>query len=758
MSVGTSPARSDGPAKVNGDARYIDDLAFPDMLHGVTVRSTIARGRYRGFRLDPDYDWSEIVFADYRDIRGPNEINLIELDQPCLVEREIRHAEEPVLLMAAPTREQALEAREHVTLVEDPKPAVLDMDTAAAAETVIWGKDNAIARLTIRKGGGAGCVDRALAENDGARLFEGEYFTGWQEQMYIEPQGVVAQPYGSRGISVHGSLQCPYYVVKALQHLFRLREDQVRVVQTVTGGGFGGKEDYPNILACHAALLARKANRPVKIVYSRDEDLACTTRRHPCITRHRTVVDEDGNWLAAEVDVRLDGGAYATLSKVVLSRAIIHALGPYKCADVAIDGVVLATNTPPNGAFRGFGAPQVCFAVERHVDAIASAYGFDPAAYRRRLAMQVGDTTATNQLLKGSVSADAVLDQALQMCDWESRRKECDRVNAMGGAPPQRPRPGLGNTPRLRGLGMSFFLHGGGFTGNGEARIQGEVEMRIEPDGDVTVLSGSTDIGQGQRTTHALIAADVLGLPLERVHMAWPDTSQVPDSGPTVASRTCMVVGKVVEDCAAALLERVMGEGAARGPAPGERTTAATKFVRAGGEASVKLKYQTDPDTRWNPETYEGDAYPCYSWACDVVEVEIEPDTMEVTISGFWSAQDVGRAIHPVIALGQLEGGSLQGLGFATIEELKLEQGKLLNTRMTNCIIPTSLDAPEMDIFMVEEPFEGGPSGAKGIGELPMDGPAPAVLAAIEHATGIRLEALPASPENLMAAAARSES
>ena len=758
MSVGTSPPRTDGAAKVNGEARYIDDLTFPDMLHGVTVRSTLAHARYKGFSLDPDFDWSDIVVVDFRDIPGPNEINLIELDQPCLVEDIIRHPEEPIVLLAAPTRERALEARKHVRIREEPLPSVLDMETSAAGETTIWGKDNAISRLTIRKGSGAGCVDAALEANPGARLFEGRYETGWQEQMYIEPQGVIAKPFGSRGVVVHGSLQCPYYVVKALTHLFKLHEDQVRVIQTVTGGGFGGKEEYPNILSCHAALLAFKSGKPVKIVYSRDEDLACTTRRHPCVTTHRTAVAEDGSWLAAEVDIKLDGGAYTTLSQVVLSRAIIHAIGPYRCPDVAFDGVVLATNTPPNGAFRGFGAPQVCFAVERHVDAISAALERDPAEYRQALAMQVGDTTATNQLLTGSVSADEVLERALSMADWTARRAECDRVNAEGGAPPQKPRPGLGTTPRLRGLGMSFFLHGGGFTGNGEARIQGEVAMTVQGNGDIVIFSGSTDIGQGQRTTHALIAADVLGLPLDRVTLAWPDTKKVPDSGPTVASRTCMVVGKVIEDCATALLKRVLGDDATRSPDPAAWTAAAKKFVKKGGEASVQLKYQTDPDTRWNPKTYEGDAYPCYSWACDVVEVEVEPDTLEVTVSGFWSAQDVGKAIHPVIALGQLEGGSLQGLGFATIEQLQLKNGRLVNDRMTNCIIPTSLDAPEMEIYMVEEPFPGGPSGAKGIGELPMDGPAPAVLAAIEHATGIRLESLPASPEALMTAAARSAS
>ncbi len=743
MTVGSSPPRLDGAPKVTGDARYVDDLQLDGMLYGATVRSRCARSRYRGFELDPAYDWSDVVVVTHEDIPGGNFIALMVDDQPALVESEVRHPEEPVVLLAAPTREQVEEARRHVRLLEDEQAPVLD------ARASRRDPDNILSHLEIHKGHGAGCVDRALAAHPDAILVEGTYFTGAQEQMYIEPQGVIARPWGdARGVEVVGSLQCPYYVVTALAQLLDVPPEQVKVVQATTGGGFGGKEEYPSMVSAHAALLALKAGRPVKLVYDRTEDLSCTTRRHPAWTTHRTAVAPDGELLAMEVDTVMDGGAYTTLSPVVLSRALIHALGPYRCEHASVTGDIVMTNTPPNGAFRGFGAPQVCFASERHVDRIARTLRRDPVELRRQLALRVGDTTLTGQTLETSVASDEVLDVALGAADWDRRRAEAEAINARGGLPPADPLPGLGDARRLRGVGMSFFFHGAGFTGNGEARIKGRVRMEVRPDGEVVIYSASTDIGQGTRTVFPQIAAETLGVPIDRIGLHDPDTSVVPDSGPTVASRTLMVVGKVVQDCSEVLRERLGWGGS------GDWDACVARFLAGGGDPSVELEYQTPPNVQWDNDTYQGEAYPCYAWACDVVEVEVDPDTYETRITGFWSAQDVGKAVHPVLVSGQLEGGSLQALGFAVLEEMKFAGGHLVNNRMTNCIIPTALDAPEMDMRLVEAPFEGGPFGAKGIGELPMDGGAPAVLAAIEHATGLSLDALPASPEALMAAAA----
>ncbi len=749
MSVGTSPPRLDGADKVTGAALYVDDLNPEGMLHGATVRSSVPRGRYRGYELDPDFDWSDVTIATADDIPGENVVALMVDDQPALVTDRINHVMEPVVLLAAPTREKVMAARAHLRLLEEPEPGVFDPEQSRAGAGPIWGDDNIQSHLEVHKGDGRGCVDAALARNADAQLVEGRYHTGWQEQMYIEPQGVIARPWADGGIEVVGSLQCPYYVVKALARLLEVPPAAVKVVQAVTGGGFGGKEDYPSIISSHAAILALKTGRPVKIVYDRDEDLASTTRRHPAITTIRSAVSPAGELLAVEVDCVMDGGAYTTLSPVVLSRALIHAVGPYKCEHASVVGDIVATNTPPNGAFRGFGAPQTCFAIERHMDRIARRLERDPVDLRRQLALQIGDTTLTNQTLESSVSSDEVLDVALAAAGFEDRRAAADAANAAGGALPLRTLPGLGQTRKLRGVGVSFFFHGGGFTGNGEARIKGRVRMKLRPSGRVEIFSASTDIGQGVRTTFPQIAAQTLGIPLDLIDQHEADTSAVPDSGPTVASRTCMVVGKVVEDCSAEIRRRVVGDGPVD---PATWAATAEAFLAGGGDGDVELEYQTDPNIEWDGDTYVGDAYPCYAWACDVVEVEVDPDTMEVGIVGFWSAMDVGKAIHPVIVEGQLEGGSLQALGFAVLEELKLKDGVLVNDRMTNCIIPTTLDAPELDVRLVENPYEGGPFGAKGIGELPMDGGAPAVLAAIEHATGLVLDALPASPEALFAA------
>ena len=750
MTVGTSPPRLDGPDKVTGRTLFVDDLVLPDMLHGAAVRSTLPRARYLGYELDPDFDWSDVVVATWEDIPGANYVQLFVDDQPVLAQDEIRHIAEPVVLLAAPTRERVMEARRHVRLVEEPLPPVFDPELARTGEGPIWGDDNVQAHLEIEKGDGHGCVEKALAEHPDALLVEGRFTTGWQEQMYIETQGVIARPWGERGVEVRGSVQCPYFVVRALKTLTGLPEEEVRVIQAMTGGGFGGKEEYPSMIGCHAAILAMKAGCPVKMVYDRSEDMAATTRRHPSIIRRRSVVLPDGTLLAVDVDILLDGGAYATLSKVVLARAVIHAVGPYKCENASVRGDVVATNHAPNGAFRGFGAPQACFATERQMDDIAARLGRDPVDLRRQLAIRRGDTTLTGQRLEESVASDEVLDQALEAADWERRRAEIDALNAAGGAPPLRRTPGGGDTLRRRGLGMSFFFHGAGFTGNGEARLRGQVRAELRPGGRVVLFSGSTEMGQGMRTTLSQIAADTVGIDLDLVYLEMADTAHAPDSGPTAASRTCMVVGKVVEDCSRALRDRVLD-----GVKPDSRAAwieAADAYLAAGREASIQLTYRTPDYVEWDDATLQGDAYPCYAWACDVVEVEVDPDTMEIGIVGFWSAQDVGRAIHPNIVQGQLEGGSLQSLGFATLEFMQFDQGRLVNDRMTSYIIPTALDAPEMHIRVVEAAFPGGPFGAKGIGEMPMDGGMPAVVAAVEHATGVRLDSLPASPEALLGA------
>ena len=401
-SVGRRVPRKEGIAKVTGAARYVDDLSFPGMLHGATVRSTIARGEILSVSHALDRDGFTV--ADYRDIPGRNVVALIEDDQPCLAEREVRHAAEPILLLAHEEKEK-LVAPDVTIEYRAARPV---SDPAASPRT--------FKEILIRKGD----LDRGFGVAD--LVVEGEYRTGLQEHIYIETNGVIAVPENG-GVTVYGSLQCPYYVQKALTVLLGLPPEKVRVVQTETGGGFGGKEEYPSIIAGHACLLALKSGRPVKMVYDRVEDMLATTKRHPAVLRHRTGVTKDGPLTAMDIEVLLDGGAYVTLSPVVLSRGVIHATGPYRCPDVRIRGRVTMTNTPPDDAFRGFGAPQTQFAAEVHMERIAEALGMDPVRLREVNAFRPGDTTATGQKLGKDCSALRVLREAARRTDFSRRRR-----------------------------------------------------------------------------------------------------------------------------------------------------------------------------------------------------------------------------------------------------------------------------------------------------------------------------------------------
>ncbi|MBV9959749.1 MAG: xanthine dehydrogenase family protein, partial [Acidobacteria bacterium] len=385
--VGRPVPRKEGRDKVTGRARYIDDLHFPDMLYGVTVRSPAPRGRIREIRFENEaLPWDEFVIVTAKDIPGENAVALILFDQPYLADEYVNHREEPVLLLAHSDKYLLEEARRSVRIEVEPQPAIYTIEDSLNKTEVVWGEDNIFKSFHVEKGN----VDEVWAGAD--FVVEGEYRTGAQEQLYIENNGVIAIASPSDGVTVWGSMQCPYYVHKALLKLFALPEEKIRVVQVETGGGFGGKEEYPSMVAGHAALLSWKSGKPVKIIYDRAEDMASTTKRHPSLTRHRTAVTREGKLLGMQIDFTVDGGAYATLSSVVLSRGTIHAAGPYFCPNVRIHSRAVATNAPPHGAFRGFGAPQSIFALERHLDKVAHTVGLTPAEFRRRNFIKEGET------------------------------------------------------------------------------------------------------------------------------------------------------------------------------------------------------------------------------------------------------------------------------------------------------------------------------------------------------------------------------
>jgi len=729
--VGQSVPRQEGRDKVTGRSKYVDDMVLPNMLFGTTVRSQIPRGRIRNIRFGPGIDWNEFVIVSAKDIPGKNCIALIGDDQPCLASESINHPEEPILLLAHPDRHLLPKAVKAVSIDYEPLPGIFTMEESERCSGIVWGEGNIFKTYLIEKGDLAGVWEKA------DYIVEGEYSTGAQEQLYIENNGMIAAFDSAQGITVWGSLQCPYYIHKALMALCNLPAEKVRVVQMETGGAFGGKEDYPSMIAAHAALLAIRAGKPVKIVYDRMEDMAATTKRHPSRTRHRTAVSREGKILGGEIDFTIDGGAYMTLSPVVLSRGAIHAGGPYYWPSVRIRAKAVATNAPPHGAFRGFGAPQSLFAMERHMDRIAHAVGLSPVEIRRRNFLQPGQATTTEQVICEPINLGKLLDRALEVSDYHSRKQRFREQSRVG-------------TSR-KGMGIAAFLHGAGFTGSGERYLSSIVGVEGCADGNVRVLVSSTEFGQGTNTVLSQIAAEALGLPYESVGMAQPDTLQVPNSGPTVASRTAMVVGKLVQSAALGIAQTLISSNLLRaGYSPDEFRAACQRYVATHGRFRCWSRYEAPAGIFWDDEKYKGEAYATFAWAVYVAEVTVDLISYSVSVDDFVALQEVGKVLHPVLARGQIIGGVAQGIGFSLYEKVVWQNGRMQNGQMTNYIMPTSSDLPPIRVFFEELGNVHGAYGAKGIGELPMDGPAPAIVNAVVDALDVSFDSIPLLPEDIM--------
>jgi CO/xanthine dehydrogenase Mo-binding subunit len=727
-----TPLRREGPDKLTGKARYTDDYVFPGAWYGATIRSTVPHARLLGLELDPAFDWSRVVVMTAADIPGENVVASINDDMPALATDTIRHHAEPVALLAAPDKETLREARKRIEIRSEPLEPVFDPLES----------EQQFAAYEVNRGN----VEEAF--ESATLVVQGEYRVGHQEQLYIENQAMIAEPRPDGGITITGSMQCPYYVHEALKRALGLSDTQAVITQAETGGGFGGKEDFPSVVAIHAALLAQRIGKPVRMIYDRHEDIASTTKRHPAIIRYRSGVAADGSLVAQDVEVIMDGGAYCTLTPVVLSRGILHAGGPYECPNVRIRGRAVATNTPPNSAFRGFGAPQTEFAAELQVARIADELAISPAELRERWVYREGGVTPTGQVLRESVAAVEVLERAMEAAEYERIRDVSQQTRALRWG--QAAEAGRGfNSTRVHsapGIGLAMAWHGAGFTGRGEINLASVAGVELGADGVVRILVANTEIGQGTNTVMPMMVAEALGMDPDDVQMAPIDTSIVPNSGPTVASRTVMVVGGLVT-AAAQRLRAIVEE---RSGGPFVETYRAD--AQAHGATRVDEHFKPITDVDFDEETYTGDAYPAFGWACAIAKVDVDLDSGQVRVKSVVSANDVGRVIHPLLAEGQVEGGTLQAVGYGTIEEIKLKDGRYLNDRLSTYIIPTAMDAPRITAVLVEAPFSGSPHGAKGVGELPMNVAAPAIVDAIHDAIGAWVTELPATPERVLKA------
>lgn len=682
--------RVDGPAKISGEAKYINDMHFENQLFAKTLRSDRVKARIISIRRPELPDGFFIVDKD--DVPGINRMRTVVSDHPIFAEDTVEYIGQPILLVVGPERETIYNILTHIVVdYEDIEP-LLTLEEAEANSTVFTD-------YHYDKGNPAKAFAAAV------KIIEDEYRTGYQEHVYLEPQGMTGD-FRDGTMFVYGSMQCPFYAEGALTEALNLDANHIRVIQTVTGGAFGGKEEFPSLTACQVAVASLKTKQPVTLIYDRDEDIISSTKRHPSIVRYKAALNKNDDIIALDIDVLLDAGAYNGLSPVVLQRAIFSATGVYNFPHLNVRGRNFMTNKVPSGAYRGFGAPQTIFGTEMLLHNIAIKLGVDPLDYKMRHMLKRGDATCTGGQIRDVVKLPEIIQKVTEMSNYREKFQAGEKY---------------------KGIGISLFLHGCGFTGNGEQMIKGKIILK--KNGETVILKvSSTEMGQGAETVLRKIVAYSLDIPLEQVKYESVDTGLIPDSGPTVASRTTMIVGGLLQQASLELKDRW------------DETE----------NIEVSKSYKHPDFLEWNNDTFRGDAYPVYSWGANVAEVAIDPVTYEIDVKKIWAVYDVGLPIDETTLRGQMQGGIAQGIGWATIEVMETDNGRLLQKNLTDYKVPTSMDAPLVECEFISQPYEFGPFGAKCAGELPFVGAPPAVAAAVSNALRIPITSIPLTPENLM--------
>ncbi len=745
--------RTDAAEKIRGETKYIRDEKIDGLWYGTTIRSPFPRGRIKEIQFQPDFDWQQVTVVTAKDI-PKNYVAMLENDMPFLAEEITNYVGEPIVLLAAADKNLLQEAKKNIAVKFEPLPFLLNMLEAETSDIKIFGDQNLFKEIVIENGD----VEQAKRQAD--RVISIEVRTGFQEHMYLEPQGVVAFPEKKR-VVIRGSMQCPYYIKGALDTMFDGKIN-VTVVHVPTGGAFGGKEDYPSLIAGHAALLAMKSDHPVAMFFDREEDVLFTTKRHPSYHEDVAYVKNDGTILGLDLKIYLDSGAYCTLSQVVLARAALTAANCYFIPNIRIQAKALATNITPPGAFRGFGGPQAVFAMEMLLEKIAHELKIPPDELRRKNLIQAGQYTPTGQKLKYSISAQEALADVLQRSLYQLKYSDFKKNNRPmvekleKGVYPKKKRSDV-----LKGIGIALSQHGAGFTGSGENIIKGKIRIEINKLGQPVIYSAQTEMGQGEITAFQKILAEALCIKKDDVIVAEVNTDFVPDSGPTVASRSTMIVGSLLIDAAQEIighfqkqLKKKLGMNFSYQQGyfyAGEKILTFMEVAQKFVGLKIEKQYEHPPLIKFDDAKWKGDAYPVYSWAASVAEVEVDPLTFAIKVTKFYTTHDIGKAINYDQAVAQIQGGSLQGIGYALYEKITAENGKFDVSGFTDYVIPTALDMPEFEIRILENPYPFGPFGAKGLGELPFVGAAPAVVSALWMIFGKEFNKIPILPEDLFA-------
>ena len=694
--------RLDALDKITGKTKYLQDIDFgDDVLHAVTVRSTKARAKLIKINVPQLPDGYYTI--DASDVPGNKEMQMIIADWPPFAYDIVRFIGEAILLVVGPCKNKVYEIADQITIdYEEMTPAFTMEDSEKLVGGAVHGDDN----IFVSFKAGYGDTDNAF--KNAKQILEETYYTPHQEHLYMETVGAIARIENDK-VAIYSSTQCPFYVRHSVAPVLGYEDDDLKIVAPPIGGGFGGKEHYSDVVASTVAVACHKLKKTIKCVLDRQEDIAFTVKRQPAKINIKVALDESNNITAVDIKADMDAGAYEACSRVIMQRCTYTAAGVYNFPTVKIFGRAFATNKPPSCAFRGFGAPQAIFAIERMMDKVANHIGMDQVLLRKKYLIKQGDTTVTGGKYHDNIILDKLLDKALEKIDYDKKTKEYGRG-------------------KYRGVGISCFIHGCAFTGSGERDIIKSKVRLLKENNKVTIFTSNTEIGQGLYTTFIKIVAKELGIPIEDIDIHEYDTTKICNSGPTIASRSIMIVGYLLEGAAREMKSR----------------------WNEGDRVEVLGNYK-HPDhlIPWDTKEFKGDAYPSFGIGVNAVEVEIDKTTFEIEIKDVWGVFDCGYPIDDLIVEGQIKGGMMQALGWAFLEKLEERDGKFLQIKMSDYMIPTSLDVGTINALTINEPYEYGPSGAKGLGEITFDGAAAALATAVDNALNHHFNRIPILPENI---------
>ena len=740
--------RVDAYEKVTGKAKYGADLQFAGMLYGKVLRARCPSAKIKKINVEKARSlpgvWAVMTAEDV----PCNEIGVIIQDQQILAKERVYYIGDGIAMVAAESPETAARALEAIEVEYEEIPGVF-CPIKSKNESPIHSdrRDNEIIHHKLRKGD----VNKGFADSD--VILNREYETQFVEHGYLEPEAVVAVPHENGSlVTIYGSVQNIFATRDAVARCLRAGLSEIRIVQNHIGGSFGGKDEVVSSMACRAALLALKTNRPVKMVNTREESIVESYKRHPYKMKYKVGATKDGRLLAMEIEVIADGGAYACQTPFVPWRSVVQATGPYEIPHVKTDTYGYYTNNVYTGAMRGYGSPQVIFANESLMDELAQELGLSPLEIRMKNILRNGSVTASGQKLdRHEVSLAEVIEKAAKAIDFEEKYKRYSK-------------PQSGDT--RRGIGMAISYRGCSL--GAEAVDAAGAVLSIQKDGSVYLYSGLAENGQGLKTAFCQIAAEELGVDMKHVTFLEANTLISPDSGSTVASRSTLVGGNAVlnaakraKDALSRFIADQFGlssndlvfEDDCIFTSDGKRLLSFTEAANKAFWAGVQLSHvgwYVAPSIHWDEEEGKGNPYFTYVYACQMAEVEVDMGTGEVTVLNMAAAHDVGRAINPEMLKGQIYGGVMMGLGYGILEEVEIDEGYILNLNFDNYLMPTSKDMPTIIPIIVENPDPDGPYGAKSIGEPTLELGAAAIANAIAQATGKRIRSLPLNLERVL--------